>query len=101
MIIVFLVILIMALIIANILISSVKPQKQQEKGFAYPGQDSDYIENPEVIEKVNNLHENTALIQGSLQSTNKKMEIISERLSTLEKVVMTIVETKIGEKEKD
>jgi len=98
MIFVFLIILIVALIVANLLIKVSKPRKQ-ERGFANPS--SDFAEDPEVIEKVENIHENTALIQGSLQATNRKIEMINDRLSTLEKVVMTVVEGKISSQNKN
>jgi len=98
MIFVFLIILVVALILANLLITASKPKKQ-ERGFANPS--SDFAEDPEVIEKVENIHEKAVLIQGSIQATNRKIEMINDRLSTLEKVVMTVVEGKISSQTKN
>ena len=91
MILVFLVILIVALIIANILISFIKPRRS-ERAFLNPTE----TEEPEVIDKVNYLHENTTLMRGSLTATNKKLDMLNERMNSLEKVVMKIVEEKIN-----
>ena len=93
MIIVFLIVLIMALIIANMLVSIAKPRKGEEKGFANPYYESAEI--PEVIEKIDGLHENTALIKGALSATNQKLELLNQRVSTLEKVLMTLSIEKI------
>lgn len=78
----------MALIIANMLVSIAKPMKGEEKGFANPY--FDYAEVPEVIEKIDGLHENTAMIRGALTATNQKLELLNQRVSTLEKVIMTL-----------
>jgi hypothetical protein len=100
MILVFLIILIMALIIANILIASIKPRDGAEKGFANP---TDYAaEEPEVIvTHLTGLKENNALLNGAITATNRKMDLINERLTTLEKVVMTITQQKLSEKKSD
>ncbi|MCX6803085.1 MAG: hypothetical protein NTY48_00775 [Candidatus Diapherotrites archaeon] len=99
MIIVFLVVLIMALIIANVLVSAAKPKKTGEKGFANPYYESAEI--PEVIDQIDSIHENTALIKGALAATNQKIELINSRVTTLEKVVMTITQQKILEHNKN
>lgn len=96
MIIIFLFVLVVALIIANMLITAAYPKKS-EKGFVEPFQDSEAIQ-PEVIENLNDIKENNMMIQGSLQATNKKVEMLNERLATLEKVVITMVEKKINDK---
>jgi len=83
----------MALIIANILVSTTKPKKSQEKGFANPSPET--VETPEVIEKMQNLHENSMLVQGSIQATNKKIYLLNERVSALEKAVTSMIEKKI------
>ena len=93
MIFVFLIVLIMALIIGNLLISVVRPRRKAERGFANPS--TDYAEVPEVIEHMQNLHENTALIQGSLQATNRKIDLLNNRVIALEKVVTELVQEKI------
>jgi len=83
----------MALIIANILVSTAKPKKSQEKGFTNPS--TEIVETPEVIEKMQDLHENNMLVQGSIQATNKKIYLLNERVSALEKAVSSIIEKKI------
>jgi flagellar basal body-associated protein FliL len=97
MIIVFLFILIVALVIANILIGAAYPKKNSEKGFVEPFENEEAI-HPEVVNNINDIKENTMIIQGSLQATNKKVEMLNERLATLEKVVITMVENKISDK---
>ena len=96
MIIVFLVVLVVALIIANMLITTAYP-KRNEKGFVEPFNDQETL-HPEVIDNITEIKENNMIIQGSLQATNKKVEMINERLATLEKVVITMVEKKIDNK---
>ena len=95
MIIVFLIVLIMALIIANMLISVAKPNKTKEKGYANPYYED--VQIPEVIDKIDYLHENTALIKGTLTATNQKIDLLNNRVSTLEKVVTAISAQKIKE----
>jgi len=98
MIIVFLIILIMALILANILVSASRQRKTEansytaERGFANPA--LNFVE-PEVITHVQNLNENTALMAGSIAATNKKLELLNERVSVIEKVMSQLVEKKI------
>ncbi len=96
MIIVFLVVLAVALILANLLITTAYPKKN-EKGFVEPFDESESL-HPEVIDNITEIKENNMIIQGSLQATNKKVEMINERLATLEKVVITMVERKIDQK---
>lgn len=98
MIIVFLIVLIMALIIANMLVSVARPSKSEEKGFLNPYFDS--AEVPEVIEKIDDLHENTAMIKGALNATNQKLDLLNQRVSTLEQVVTTLSSEKIIKEKK-
>ncbi len=99
MIIVFLIILVAALIIANILVSISRQRRTEEKilsaekGLINPS--LNYVE-PEVITHVQNLNENTALMQGSILATNKKLELLNERVSLIEKIVTQLVEKKIN-----
>jgi hypothetical protein len=96
MILIFLLILVVALVIANVLVSIAKPKKRSEKGFANPTTEIEHYENPEIVEKVENLTENTALIQGSLQATNKKLDMLNQRVSTLEQVLIAVGKDKLG-----
>jgi hypothetical protein len=84
----------MTLILANILISASRSRRFEEKGFANPS--AEFVESPEVIENIQSIHENTGLIQGNITATNKKIEMMNDRLTTLEKVVMTLVEEKVS-----
>ncbi len=96
MIFVFLVILIMALIIANILISAAKPRRGEEKGFANPT-DAVYEEPEVIVEHLTGIKENHLVLKGAISATNKKIDLLNDRLTTLEKVVMTITQQKISE----
>jgi hypothetical protein len=94
MIIVFLIVLIIALVLANLLVS-VAREKKNEKGFAYPAENT---YEPEVIR--NDDYQETAIIlQGAVNATNKKIELLNQRLSTLEKVVLEIVDEKVKKTE--
>jgi hypothetical protein len=111
MIIVFLIILIMVLIIANILVSiSRNKPNNEEKGFAAP---AIRYEEPEVIEETEEetptitpvltqeitpaeQEENPLIIAGAVKATNKKIELLTGRVATLEKVVAHLVEKKIN-----
>jgi flagellar basal body-associated protein FliL len=108
MIIVFLVILIVALIIANILVSVSRQRKRHERGFANTDIESDsstemsYSETPEVLTNpVDELKENNALLQGSLQATNKKLDLLNDRVSSMEKVLMNLVQKKLDDETSD
>lgn len=93
MILIFLVILIVTLMIANVLVSSARPA-QKERGFTNPAYET--IDDPEVIEN-GAVTETALLVRGNITATNKKIELLSERLNTIEKVVMTLVEGKVSE----
>lgn len=99
MIVVFLIVLIMALIIANMLVSAAKPKKTAQSGLDGGEGGESIAQVPEVIEHLENIHENTALIKGGLAATNQKIELLNKRVSTLEKVTMTLTAQKLGEKE--
>jgi len=94
MIIVFLIVLIIALIIANILISVARP-KNNEKGFAYPPEET--LE-PEVVN--DSYNENALMIQGAITATNKKLDLLNQRVITLETIIATLVQEKIDKDEK-
>lgn len=96
MILIFLIILIITLIIANILVNAAYPKKS-ERGFVEPFENDEII-HPEVISNIQEIKENNMIMQGSLQATNKKVEMLNERLSTLEKVIITMVEKKVNDK---
>lgn len=98
MIIVFLIVLIMALIIANFLVSTIRPKTSYtnyELGLSNPAYE--IIEEPEVIQTIGDLKENTSLMQGAINATARKLDMINERINNLEKVVMELVEKKIKE----
>jgi len=90
----------MALIIANMLIAIVKPKNSSEKGFANP---TNYLaEEPEIIiEHLSGLKENTAILSGAINATNKKIELLNDRLNTIENVVMTLTQQKLSEKNEE
>jgi len=96
MIIIFLFVLAVALVIANILITTAYPKKS-EKGFVEPFSDNEVLQ-PEIMNNLTEIKENNMIIQGSLQATNKKVEMINERVATLEKVIITMVEKRVEEK---
>lgn len=86
--------LIVALIIGNILISLIEPTRKQKYSYVTTT-NTTYAQEPEIIEHMENQRENNALIRGSLTATNKKIEILTQRVSILEKVLMSITEEKI------
>jgi len=98
MIIVFLIVLIMALIIANVLVSAARPRKSAEKGFANTA--TEYIDDPEVLQAMQNVHESTAMLHGSIHAVNAKLNLLNERVTTLEKVVSGMINEKITTSEK-
>ena len=96
MILIFLIVLIVALIIANILVSVSKRRKTIERAFVNPT--LEYSNEVEVMPtKIDELRENNALLQGSLQATNRKLDMLNERVSLVEKIVMNMVQKKLDE----
>ena len=109
MILVFLIILIMVLIIANMLlsISRNRPSANEEKGFTTPPLG---YEEPEVVSEEEtrtqemvptSSEENPLIIAGAIKATNKKIELLTSRVGTLEKVVTHLVEKKIESTEEN
>jgi len=92
MIIVFLIVVIVALVIANVALAIIKPKKVSQRGHINIG--SDAIE-PEIVPVLNEISEQHALVSGSVEASNKKIELINKRLNTLESVVTTMVEKKL------
>ena len=100
MIFVFLVVLIVALIIANVLIVVLKPKKKSQKGFLNPGFEYESqrdVEAVEVITENKPNSEETLQINGSIKSMNQKMGLLNTRLLNLEKAVSALVKEKIDE----
>ena len=100
MIFVFLVVLIVALIMANVLIVVLKPKKNYQKGFLNPGFEYESqrdVGAVEVITETESKSEETALMNGSIKSMNQKMSLLNTRLLNLEKAVSALVKEKIDE----
>ncbi len=96
MIIIFLVVLIVALILANIFVRILRKDRKPHylKEQTAVAQNSTMV--PEIITHIETIHENHALVQGNLSATNNKLNLINERVGNLEKAVSGIVETKIN-----
>lgn len=95
----FLVVLIVALIIANILAALIKPKKRQQP-FAYDAGSYETAETPEVVETnelaLDAFDEKHALLSGSVTAANQKISSMAERLSTVEKAVADLIEQKLA-----
>ena len=102
MLLIFLVVLIVALIIANIVVFVSKGRKTSPNERGFTNTELDYVHEPEVVTtKVNELRENNALIQGSLQATNIKLEMLNERGASVEKIVMNMIQAKLDDETED
>ena len=100
MIFVFLVVLIVALIMANVLIVVLKPKKNYQKGFLNPGFEYESQRDVGVVEVITDTQpksEETALMNGSIKSMNQKMVLLNTRLLNLEKAVSALVKQKLDE----
>jgi hypothetical protein len=100
MIFVFLVVLIVALIIANVLLVVLKPKKSYQKGFLNPGFESESERNfgaVEIMTENKPNHEETIMINGSIKSMNQKMGLINTRLLNLERAVSALVKEKLDD----
>lgn len=98
MILVFLIVLIVALILANLFISIAKPKRKNERGFANPSNNTTY--EPEVIQNntesaLTAVHEKTTALDGKLASISQKINLLTERIVNLEKAIAEIVDHKI------
>jgi len=97
MIIIFLVVLIVALILANIFVRILRKDK---KPHYLKEQNTVTVRNeiiPEVITHIETIHEKNALVEGNLSATNRKLGLINERVANLEKAVSEMAEIKIGD----
>ena len=99
----YLAVFIVALILANVLIIVAKPKRKAfassdtAEGSADEGAGT-YVEQPEVITALEEMDERHSLVQGSLQATNRKIDILNGRLSEVEKAVSGMIETRVDPK---
>lgn len=96
MIITFLIVLVVALIIANLFVSIARPKRRKEKGFTNPDISKTY--EPEIITEkaLTEVHEKTSLIDGKVLSLNHRLGLLNERIVNLEKAVANVAEHSIN-----
>jgi hypothetical protein len=99
MIFVFLIVLIVTLIMANIFISILIPKKIKQKGFINPVINQQQLQTTnnhpiEIIEETTKKEENY-LINGSINALSQKMNLINTRLLTLENAVSSLAREKL------
>jgi len=97
----YLVIFVVALVIANILVVLAKPKKKFFAFEAQPAQEinsteNTYTEHPEVITALQDMDQRHSLVQGSLNATHQKLNILNNRLTEVEKAVTGIIETRMA-----
>jgi len=90
MILIFLAVFIVALIIANVLIA-IKP-KEETKMFQ---REVVKETQPEIIKVSSHIEEKNALMQGSINATNQKLNLFNERMTNLERAVSTVAEKQL------
>jgi len=97
MILLYLIVLIVALVIANILVALARPKRRNPswKNENAVVSDNAPLE-PEIITALSSIDEKHSLVQGSVQAINQKMNILSDRVSNLESAVTGIIESKVG-----
>lgn len=97
MILVYLIVFIVALIIANLLVVLARPRRRNPlwKSEGAPANDSAPLE-PEIITALSSIDEKHSMVQGSVQAINQKMNILGDRVSNLESAVTGIIESKVG-----
>jgi predicted nucleic acid-binding Zn-ribbon protein len=95
MIITFLIVLVVALIIGNILVSIAMPKKRKEKGFTYMSVDQ--VHEPEVVQNnsLEIIHEKTSMMDSKLISINQKLALMNERIAGMEKAMTEMIDQKI------
>jgi len=92
MIFVFLIVLIVALILANIFVAVLRPKESPQKGFVNPSVEE--AEEPEVVAEPEKTEE-TALANGSINSINQKLTLMNRRMLGLERTVSALAKAKV------
>jgi hypothetical protein len=93
---VFLIVLIMALIIANLFISILIPKKKRQRGFINPEMNKQETAEMEVVPVNNETNEKNQLIVGNLASINQKMGLLNSRLINLEQAMSVLARERLG-----
>ena len=94
----FLIVLIMALILANVFISALVPKKRKQKGFMNPGNSNQSMAeeaDAEVVSQRESRASENALVPGTIISLNQKMGLLNTRLLNLEQAVSALAREKI------
>jgi len=99
MIILYLVVFIVALILANILIAIVKPKRRRQLAFSGEPQETQAIE-PQIITALQSIDEKHSLVQGTVSAVSQKISILNERVTNLENAVTGIIETRVDTQQK-
>ena len=94
---IFLIVLIVALIIANIFVRILRKDRKPHylREQAPVSRQTEIV--PEVITHIETIHEKNAMVAGNLTATSRKLELVNERVANLERAVSDIAEIKIGD----
>ena len=96
MIIIFLIVLIVALILANIFIRIIRKDRKPHYLKEPVVQSASVTIVPEVITHLEGIHEKNAMVEGNLSATSRKLELVNERVGNLERAVSEMAEIKLA-----
>ena len=93
---IFLIVLIAALIIANVFVRILrKDRKPHYLKEQVPIQRQTEVV-PEIITHIEHIHEKNAMVAGNLSATNIKLDLVNNRVANLERAVSDLAEIKLG-----
>ncbi|MEK6959334.1 MAG: hypothetical protein AABW59_04800 [archaeon] len=90
MIFVYLIVFIVALVLANIFVAVAVP-----KSNSYTPKEEKQGLEPEVVEVINAIDERHAITKGSLEATNRKLMVMNDRVNTMEKALSEVIKKKM------
>ena len=93
MILIFLIVLVVALALANIF---VRLTKKDRKTTQIQKTEVIHTIEPEIVGVFDTINEKNALIEGNVSATKRKLDLVNERVSTLERAVSELAEIKIN-----
>ena len=95
MIIIFLIVIVVALIIANVFVRILRKDRKSHYLSDPVGETVKTTVVPEVITHIETIQEKNAMVEGNLSATSRKLELVNERVANLERAVSDMAELKL------
>ena len=98
---IYLIVFIVALVVANIFIAAAKPKRKSTAPMDSDLDDTGgYSVQTEIVNALESIDQKHSATQGAISATQQKLNILNDRLASVEKAVTGIIENKVNAPDK-